>query len=275
VEGARARSYEGTGIGLALVDEFVKLHGGEIRVASEAGKGTETTVILRSGRDHLPAAHVVESTDAPTVTGSATAYLDETLQWLPYEATPVVATPVNSSARVLVVDDNSDLRTFLVRLLAPHYAVQAVANGREALAAIDAQKPDLVLSDVMMPELDGLGLVRALRQKPETRTLPVILLSARAGQEASLEGLAAGADDYLAKPFTTQEMLARADLSRSRVDLSKLARAAGADLKWQTPGRQVTLAIEEELSAEADRQLIRILLDNLLGNAWKSTVARQ
>jgi signal transduction histidine kinase len=362
VEGARSHSHEGTGIGLALVHELVKLHGGEISVASDEGKGTEVTVTLRGGREHLPPEHVAESSDAAMVARSAAAYLDEALHWLPYELQSVASAPAKSGARVLVADDNSDLRTFLASLLAPHYEVQAVADGREALTAVRARKPDLVLSDVMMPNLDGLGLVRALREDPETRTLPVILLSARAGQEASLEGLSAGADDYLAKPFTSQELLARvrthlnmarardelntelmrtneelkafsysvshdlraplraingfsqillndragqlddkgrdylrkiragaqrmgeliedllqlscvtsADLSPNHVDISGLARAVGEELKRKEPERRVSLLIQEGLIAEADSRLLRILLDNLLGNAWKFT----
>lgn len=363
VQGARSRSHEGTGIGLALTHELVKLHGGEIRVASEEGKGAEFTIVLPGGCAHLPPEHVVaESPDAASVVRSAAAYLDEALQWLPYEPPPSAPASAKSGARVLIADDNSDLRTFLASLLAPHYEVEAVADGREALAAIRARKPDLVLSDVMMPNLDGLGLVSALREDPETRTLPVILLSARAGQEASLEGLSAGADDYLAKPFTSQELLARvrthltmarardelnselartneeletfsysvshdlraplraidgfskilledyadrlddsgrdylrkacdaaqrmgeliddllelsrvssSELKRSAVDLCGLARAVGDELRRREPGRQVGLQIQEGLVAEADSRLLRIALENLLGNAWKFT----
>jgi len=363
VEGARSRSHEGTGIGLALAHELVTLHGGEIRVASEEGKGTEFTIALRGGRDHLPPEHVVaESPDAATVARSAAAYLDEALHWLPYESQPVASAAAKSGARVLVADDNGDLRTFLASLLAPHYDVETVADGREALAAIRARKPDLVLSDVMMPNLDGLGLVRALREDPGTRTLPVILLSARAGQEASLEGLSAGADDYLAKPFTSQELLARvrthltmarardelnaelaraneeqkafsysvshdlraplraidgfskmllddhagqlddqgrdylrkvragtkrmgeliddllqlsrvtsAELNRSPIELSELARSIGDELQRKEPARTVGLSIQDGLAADADGRLLRIVLDNLLGNAWKFT----
>lgn len=364
VEGARARSHEGTGIGLALVHELVKLHGGEIRVASDEGQGAEFTIALRGGRSHLPPEHVVaESPDAASVARSASTYLDEALQWLPYGSQPIAAASAKSGARVLIADDNSDLRTFISGLLSPHYDVQVVADGREALAAIQQRKPDLVLSDVMMPNLDGLGLVRALREDPATCTLPVILLSARAGQEASLEGLSAGADDYLAKPFTSQELLARvrthltmarardelntelmraneeleafsysvshdlrvplraingythlleegyamqlddkgrrflrvareeadrmgqliddllnlsritsAQLSRDPVDLSALARGAGEELQRKAPDRRISLLIQEGLVAEVDRQLLRILFDNLLGNAWKFTV---
>jgi len=234
VEGARSRSHEGTGIGLALVYELVKLHGGELRVKSEEGRGTEFAIELRAGRVHLPAEHVAESSDAATVR-SAAAYLDEALQWLPYGSQPVASTSARGGARVLVADDNRDLRSFLSSLISPHYEVEAVADGREALAAVQARKPDLVLSDVMMPNLDGLGLVRALRDNPETRTLPVILLSARAGQEASLEGLAAGADDYLAKPFTSQELLARVrthlTMARARDELLTRLTQANEDLR--------------------------------------------
>ena len=235
VEGARSRSHEGTGIGLALVHELVKLHGGKIHVASEEGKGAEFEIDLCVGCAHLPPEHVAESLDATAPVRSAAAYLDEALQWLPYGSQPVASTSPRSDARVLVADDSSDLRAFLGSLLAPHYDVQTVADGREALAAVQARKPDLVLSDVMMPNLDGLGLVRALRDNPETRPLPVILLSARAGQEASLEGLAAGADDYLAKPFTSQELLARVrthlTMARARDDLILKLTHANEDLK--------------------------------------------
>ena len=235
VEGARSRSYEGTGIGLALVHELVGLHGGTIRVASEEGQGTEFAIELRAGRDHLAAEHVAEASDAAAPMRGAAAYLDEALQWLPYESEPVATVSGRSAGRVLVADDNSDLRTFLTSLLAPHYEVQAVADGREALAAVQARKPDLVLSDVMMPNLDGLALVHALRSDPETRTLPVILLSARAGQDASLEGLSAGADDYLAKPFTSQELLARVrthlTMARARDELLTKLTHANEDLR--------------------------------------------
>jgi len=235
VEGARSRSHEGTGIGLALVQELVKLHGGEIRVTSEEGIGTEFSIELRTGCAHLPPEHVAESSDATAPVRSAAAYLDEALQWLPYGSPPVASTSATGGARVLIADDNSDLRTFLSSLLSPYYEVQAVADGREALIAVQTRKPDLVLSDVMMPHLDGLGLVRALRDNPETRTLPVILLSARAGQEASLEGLAAGADDYLAKPFTSQELLARVrthlTMARARDELVTKLTLANEDLK--------------------------------------------
>src|SRR5690606_28270067 len=102
-----------------------------------------------------------------------------------------------------------DMRLYLHRLLANDYVVELVPDGRVALAAIGTFKPDLILTDVMMPHLDGIALIAAVRARADKRTLPVIVLSARAGQEASVQGYAAGADDYLVKPFTAQELLSR------------------------------------------------------------------
>jgi DNA-binding response OmpR family regulator len=107
------------------------------------------------------------------------------------------------------VDDNADMRSYLARLLGAHWAVRTTANGEEALRAVAEGQPDVVLTDVMMPRVDGFELLRALRSDPATRHIPVIMLTARAGQEASVEGLEAGADDYLAKPFRADELIAR------------------------------------------------------------------
>jgi PAS domain S-box-containing protein len=124
--------------------------------------------------------------------------------------------------RVLLADDNADMREYMNRLLGERYQVVTVSNGKEALAAAVAEPPDLILSDVMMPVMDGFGLLNELRACTETRTIPVILLSARAGEESREEGLGAGADDYLIKPFTARELLARvaAHLSMRRRRMS-------------------------------------------------------
>jgi signal transduction histidine kinase len=113
------------------------------------------------------------------------------------------------SERILLADDNADMREYVARLLGERYRVVAVANGEEALQAALSDPPDLILSDVMMPRLDGFGLLEKLRAQPQTRTIPVVLLSARAGEESRVEGLGAGADDYLVKPFTARELIAR------------------------------------------------------------------
>jgi signal transduction histidine kinase len=131
-------------------------------------------------------------------------------------------------ARILWADDNSDMRDYVRRLLASRYDVIAVPDGLAALDRARAEPPDLVLSDVMMPGLDGFGLLRELRADPATRTVPVILLSARAGEESAVEGLAAGADDYLVKPFAARELLARV---RTHLELSRLRRESALEVE--------------------------------------------
>lgn len=229
VQGARSRTYEGTGIGLALVQELAKLHGGKVSVESEPLRGSAFTVRIPFGTAHLPRERIgVDGTLASTAT-QAEAYMEEALSWLP-DIGEIVAPDRESSAtreqdgkrtRVLLVEDNADMRDYLKRLLLPQYDVTAAANGREALDLIAVEPPDLVLSDIMMPILDGLGMLDAIRANPATSTLPVILLSARAGEEARVEGLAARADDYLVKPFTARELLARVEVHLSLAHMRK------------------------------------------------------
>ncbi|HLH88183.1 MAG TPA: ATP-binding protein [Xanthobacteraceae bacterium] len=221
VEGARGRTHEGTGIGLALVQELAKLHGGSIDVASAPGAGSTFTVRIPLGNAHLPTDRLrAESTRQSTALG-AQPYVQEALRWLPDMSVPtdaradVEAGPAPLSAgsaeraTVLVADDNADMRDYVARLLAPHYEVRTVADGTQALASIRRQRPDLLLSDVMMPHLDGFALVRAIRADAALADLPIVLLSARAGEAEGIEGLEAGADDYLVKPFGARELLAR------------------------------------------------------------------
>ncbi len=216
VPDARSRSHEGSGIGLALVHELVKLHGGRISVESAPDRGTCFTVRLRTGTSHLPPDRIRQPKAPPATSVRASAFVDEALRWLPDDAIAAEAerqprSPggVEPGVRILWADDNADMRDYVSRILSPHWTVTAVADGLAALESARRDPPSLVLADVMMPRLDGFGLLRALRADERTRATPVILLSARAGEEAKVEGLDAGADDYLIKPFSPRELVAR------------------------------------------------------------------
>jgi signal transduction histidine kinase len=377
VKEAKSRTHEGTGIGLALVRELVGLHGGLIRLDGEVGKGSTFTVTVKAGTAHLPPDRICAPRAPGTPSTSAAAYVEEAKQWLPSTAKmppdafnhfgvtdvrPGLKATDVPRPRIIWADDNADMREYVRRLLADSFEVLAVPDGLAALACAQDKVPDLVLTDIMMPGLDGLGLLHELRKGAHTQTVPVILLSARAGEESSLEGLEAGADDYVVKPFSARELLARirthlelarirrawaneleqankeleafsysvshdlraplraidgfsklildeygqrlgqqavgylsrilagtqkmseliddllnltqigrTPLLKEQVDLTKLARGAVDELRQREPVRQVTTKIAEALSANADRRLLRIVLDNLLGNAWKYT----
>jgi PAS domain S-box-containing protein len=231
-----ARSYEGTGIGLALVKELTELHGGEVAASSTVGEGSEFTVTLSFGSSHLPPDQVYADSlePAPSI---AALFVEEAMSWietpadrLTRGALPAMGAPgrAGTRSRVLIADDNPDLRRYLATLLAPQFEVEAVSDGNSALNIIRERPPDLLICDVMMPGRDGHQVLEALRSAPETQDLPIILLSARAGEEAAIAGLQAGADDYLPKPFSGRELLARV---RAHLELSALRREAAADLR--------------------------------------------
>lgn len=227
VEGAKGRTFEGTGIGLSLVQELVHLHGGTITVDSTIGQGSTFTVQLSTGTAHLPQDRLKTNQSSVYSVVGATSYVEEALGWLPKEAveqdfSSASDSPSASSARILVVDDNADMRDYLQRILGEYYTVDMAIDGETALAVASNTPPDLILSDVMMPRMDGFELLRQLRGDSRTREIPILLLSARAGEESAVEGLEAGADDYLVKPFSRRELLARvaANLELGRVRLA-------------------------------------------------------
>jgi PAS domain S-box-containing protein len=207
VAGTVGRTQEGSGIGLALIQELVRLHGGTITVASELGQGSTFEVRIPLGRRHLPAECIVEDDSRSSTGGYAMASVAEAERWSAGPAEPLSAD--GQRPLILLADDNADMRAYIRSLLSDSWDVVAVSNGEEALAAAADRPPDLVLSDVMMPKLDGFGLIARLRQDERTRNVPVLLLSARAGEESRVEGLRAGAADYLVKPFSAKELLAR------------------------------------------------------------------
>ncbi len=227
VENQRGRSFEGSGIGLSLVQELVGLHGGTIGVESEVGAGTVFTVSIPFGTEHLPAGRITRHGATPSTPVRVNAYVEEALRWLPDDMAIAPSTsPLASDladtllplsqverAHVLLADDNADMRAYIQRLLGGHHDVQAVADGEAALDAARRRRPDLIITDVMMPKLDGIGLVRAIRSDEDLSELPIIMLSARAGEEASAEGLKAGANDYLVKPFSARDLVVRVNAS--------------------------------------------------------------
>jgi PAS domain S-box-containing protein len=256
IKGARGRTHEGTGIGLALVEELVHLHGGTIGVESALGKGTVFTVRLPMSAEPLPP-YVATGREPVVERTSASAFVEEAVRWLPL-AGQQNTTECGARGRIVLADDNADMRAYVSRLLAESgYQVEAVADGEAALAACLPAPPALVVADVMMPVLDGLALVRRLRASERTAALPILLLSARAGEEARIEGLRAGADDYVVKPFGQRELLARVDaavrLARTRAEaadrerrIAVLARLAGV----------VDTAMDAIVSVDVDQRVV-------------------
>jgi PAS domain S-box-containing protein len=286
IEGQQSRSFEGSGIGLALVHELVRLHGGTIEASSRVGEGTTFTVSLPFGTAHLPADRIGSEASQVSTATRLEAFVEEALHWLPGESWAEEAVPYLRSAApenrpvVLLADDNADMRDYVRRLLDQRYDVVAVADGAAALAAIRRQRPDLVLSDVMMPRLDGFGLLRAVRDDPALRDLPVILLSARAGEEARAEGMDEGADDYLTKPFAARELLARVGANLTMARLRREAMQAVVDnaerlsqLFEQAPGFMCILGGPDHVFEMVNAAYIRVLGEReLIGKPLREAV---
>ncbi|HWF97860.1 MAG TPA: ATP-binding protein [Steroidobacteraceae bacterium] len=231
VHAARARTVEGSGIGLSLVQELTKLHGGTIEAQSELGVGTTMIVRIPSGFAHLPHGRVGTAHTLPSLSTGVEPFLDEALGWL--ETGSPAATPragdsetrsserppaagdahareiPTARERILVVEDNAQMREFLSRILQFRWHVETAPDGAAAIEHVRSRAPDVVVADIMMPRMDGIEMLRALRADAATAKLPVLLLSARAGEDASVEGLQAGANDYLIKPFSQRELVAR------------------------------------------------------------------
>ncbi|MBC5992261.1 ATP-binding protein [Pontibacter cellulosilyticus] len=227
------RSYEGSGIGLSMVAELVKMHHGSITVDSAPGKGSSFSVVLKKGKEHLPFESIISS-DARTyqVSGKegANPYLIEAGSWLATnDDTTGYSDQTNNTeagqlkSTVLLTDDNQDMLAYIKRVLEPSYRVLTSSNGQEALAHLRSEAVDVVLSDSMMPVMDGIALLQEIRKQPKLSALPVILLSAQAGEEEKLRGLGLGADDYMTKPFSARELLVRI---KSQLQIAELRKNA-------------------------------------------------
>jgi PAS domain S-box-containing protein len=260
VENSPGRSFEGSGIGLALVRELVDLQGGTIGVTSTVGQGSRFTVTMPTGEAQLVPATDRQSTAIPL---QAEAYVEEARRWLPAtelklpiiefgvpldrhdlstlpQSAPVPTAPAERDT-ILLVDDNADMRDYLQRLLSGTYHIATAADGKAAIEAIAAMPPDLVLTDVMMPRMNGFELLGTLRSQPGTEDIPIILLSARAGEEARIEGLAAGADDYLIKPFAARELVARVESTLKLAQLRRTNRERERVLQQETDTAKANL----------------------------------
>jgi len=272
-----SRTHEGSGIGLALVHELVKLHDGSVKIESIVGQGSTFVVSIPFGQTHVASGQMGGSRSLSSTAVGAEPFVEEALRWLPDsgagndeifsvqdELLPVPSPRLSETAdgpRILVADDNSDMRQYLSRLLSEQYKVEAVADGQAALHAAHTTLPDLIVSDVMMPILDGFGLLKALREDEQTRTIPVILLSARAGEESRVEGIEAGADDYLIKPFSARELLARVsgrlEIARLQRDRETQFRTSKAELEQRVQERTQELFNASQELRELSAQILQ------------------
>ncbi|HKP80767.1 MAG TPA: ATP-binding protein [Pyrinomonadaceae bacterium] len=227
VEVSRGRTQEGSGIGLALVRELVKLHGGSVNVESIVDEGSVFTVTLPKGKAHLPQERINARRTLTSTAFGAAAFVSEALRWLPaasahpYSDVELDGSPKTKRPLIVLADDNADMRDYVSRLLADRYEVISVGDGQAAWDAVEKKLPDLVLSDVMMPVMDGFEFLHRIRADERTREIPVILLSARAGEESRIEALKASADDYLVKPFSARELLATVDTHIKTIEIRR------------------------------------------------------
>lgn len=220
IQNTTGRSYEGTGIGLSMIKELVAQHGGTISVESTHGAGSTFTVTIPFGKGHLKAEQVAETAfDMEDVVTDQ--YIREADSMLGTDKESIEVTiddaPINQEL-VLIVDDNADMRVHLSSIIEKEYRVITAQNGQDALNKIEQATPTLILSDIMMPVMDGIQLLKQVKNNPDTATIPVILLTARAGEESKIEGYETGADDYLVKPFSAKELVARI---RSQIKITK------------------------------------------------------
>lgn len=266
IANSAGRSHEGTGIGLSLVCELVKLHKGTISVESKFGEGSTFTVSLPVGYSHLPADKVMHEEDKLYSSLVTESYLKEatsiSFQEIYYntDIPKQYEEKGKKDSRILVVDDNTDMVDYLKRVLDSHYIIFTAPNGKVALEKVTEIVPDLVISDIMMPVMDGVELLKKLKEKPSTANIPVMLLSARAGEESRIEGYDLGADDYLVKPFSVRELLARVraqiQIARTRSHLSSLLK----QVFKQTPAA-ITIIKKEDYLVEFANDLYLQIVD--------------
>ena len=227
-------SRQGFGIGLSIVQEIIRLHHGDVAVESEAGKGSKFIVKLKSGNDHFEEVDLIpEFTNSESLVGYSSSDID----------TIETGQNLRKEAEIMVVEDNEEIRKFLVRTLSPRFKVHEASDGKEAYELVVDLLPDLIISDVMMPEMDGITLTKMLKRNPITSHIPIILLTARTGTVFKKEGYETGADDFITKPFNSAILMVRIEnILRARNVLTEQIRNELAirpdDLNLATPDEQ-------------------------------------
>jgi CheY-like chemotaxis protein len=216
VDSSITRRYEGTGIGLSLTREIVELHQGAIFVESRFGEGSVFTINipLVSLEDNQAESHNTDdSADALTAGKQEHGYAaDVPAEEFPKRVDGKEKRNRNSESEIstiLIVEDNDDMRDYLAGILNKNYRTLSAINGKEALRKLEIEKVDLVLSDLMMPEMDGYELTQSIRSNDHYEGLPIILLTAKSHVPDKVEGFEKGASDYIIKPFSAEEVLAR------------------------------------------------------------------
>lgn len=265
-DGSESREYAGTGIGLALAKQIVELHGGNITVRSLYGKGSSFNVSIPLGKTHLDVASIEEA-QAESV--SIFSNLQKTIVFENGPADQNDLERCNQEAEaaferekstILYVEDNRELRNHIRDLLAPEYNVFLAEDGRDGIEKAKHYLPDLIITDQMMPHMSGKDLLEEVRADQKLQSIPVIFLTARAGTEARIESLSAGADDYLAKPFNKGELLAR---------VKNLLRVHSQERELSELNRRLEAKIEEQMaellrSGDLRRFLPQSLVESLL-----------
>ncbi len=204
-DNSSTREHEGTGIGLALTKELIELHKGSIDVKSVEGEGTEFSVILPLGN------LIPQNENAPDF--QVTDNLDETIftegDKYPESRTGSSQSEIKRSEIILIVEDNIDVRNYIREKTESEYNILEASNGEEGLQQACKHFPDLIITDIMMPRMNGYQFCKEIRKDERTSHIPVIMLTAKAGIDDKIEGLETGIDDYLTKPFSTRELQVR------------------------------------------------------------------
>ena len=252
VDASQTREQEGTGIGLALTKELVKVQQGTITVNSEVGKGSEFIVTLPLGK--------------PAEAPSPTSQLRTPTAQRPTAATVVeenepseISAAMKQGAIILIIEDNADMRAYIRSYLAATYIVHEAKDGVDGIEKAKEVIPDLIICDVMMPRMDGFEVAKILKAEEKTSHIPIVMLTAKAGQESKLEGLEKGADDYITKPFDAKELLIR---SRNLIEGRRKLRERFSAARVLKPGeievqslddaflQKVKTAVEARMSDE-------------------------